>query len=269
MFEKINQDIRTAERYIPKTALLNAVPVYLFPVRKESERVQFCELRNLLVSLEEEEIFLTDSDDIILLYPDYGLTENGLSSIPGLYNESGVFKSTLEQWMVYLNVQCNVSQGIVYIHPDCADILLSEALWFQKLLRQLSHYKGKFLFLIGTEQEYCDKVYDVVKNEVFCRRTTIDSPGEKQYLEMAGTLFRENGIIPDNDAAVRFTELLKKYHDKINTSIVELWLQEIIWNCVSKEHVSYPPTLLEEDFDETLLLQHLETNPQSGKIGFS
>jgi len=267
LFSKICNELKIAGKYISKENILGSSPIYLFSVNKESNIIQIDELKKLLLSFEENEIFLSDSDDVIVLYPDYGITENGMTSIPGLYDDCGNFKNTIEQWMVYLNIKCSISQGIVYLCPDCIDVILSEPLWFKKLMRQIRHYKEKFLFIIGTDENHIEDIYRIMKKEIFCRKITVTPTKKTVYIQMMESIFLKSCIAISTDVNTLFSNIIDKYYDEIDTCVIELWLKNVIWNFISNEKSDF--SFETDDLDEEILKQFINPQGEVNKLGFT
>lgn len=229
MFEKIAEELHRAGLGLGREKLLASAPVYLFSVEKENWESPVFDLEQLLVQLEEQKLFSRQTDGLLCLSVEYGISEGTIGEALGFADESGRFKTSLERWLSDLNMQYQVEQGIVLLRVSRFREIFSEAVWQRRLFRQINRYKNDFLFLFQTEEKDIAAVREWLGGEYFCRRIQAGKWETADYVEFFKRGLERVNLSLDGQGESVLTELLERHADEMNSRRLRQWQQELVW----------------------------------------
>lgn len=230
MFESISKEIlKVFEHSLDSKAILNLSPVYLFSLDDVSDEYITENLKDILIEFEKKEIFSANNDDIIYLNQEYGTSTYEINESLGLSDECGKFKKTLDQWLTEINLKCYVSQGIVLIKINETDGISSKSIWWKRLIANMSRFKNDYLFMIQTDTENFDKVYEFMSKEIFCQKMAIESPSSEKYFDIFVRNLDKYKLSLDSQGRKKLKKIILANIDRLDTKRFIKWEQEIIW----------------------------------------
>ena len=230
MFEGISKEMmKVFEHSLDSKAILDLSPVYLFSLDGVSDEYITENLKELLIDFEKKEIFLANNDDIIYLNQEYGTASYEITENLGLSNECGKFKKTLDQWLTEINLKCYVSQGIVLIKINETEGISSKSVWWKRLIANINRFKKDYLFMIQTDTENFDKVYDFINSEIFCQKLVIESPNSEKYFDIFIRNLDKYKLSLDSQGRKKLKKIILANIDSLDTKRFIKWEQEIIW----------------------------------------
>ena len=230
MFEGISKEMmKVFEHSLDSKAILNLSPVYLFSLDGVSDEYITENLKELLIDFEKKEIFLANNDDIIYLNQEYGTASYEITENLGLSDECGKFKKTLDQWLTEINLKCYVSQGIVLIKINETDGISSKSIWWKRLIANMSRFKNDYLFMIQTDTENFDKIYEFMSKEIFCQKMVIESPSSEKYFDIFVRNLDKYKLSLDSQGRKKLKKIILANIDRLDTKRFIKWEQEIIW----------------------------------------
>ena len=230
MFESISKEIlKVFEHSLDSKAILNLSPVYLFSLDDVSDEYITENLKDILIEFEKKEIFSANNDDIIYLNQEYGTSTYEINESLGLSDECGKFKKTLDQWLTEINLKCYVSQGIVLIKINETDGISSKSIWWKRLIANMSRFKNDYLFMIQTDTENFDKVYEFMSKEIFCQKMAIESPSSEKYFDIFVRNLDKYRLSLDSQGRKKLKKIILANIDRLDTKRFIKWEQEIIW----------------------------------------
>ena len=230
MFESISKEIlKVFEHSLDSKAILNLSPVYLFSLDDVSDEYITENLKDILIEFEKKEIFSANNDDIIYLNQEYGTSTYEINESLGLSDECGKFKKTLDQWLTEINLKCYVSQGIVLIKINETDGISSKSIWWKRLIANMSRFKNDYLFMIQTDTENFDKIYEFMSKEIFCQKMVIESPSSEKYFDIFVRNLDKYKLSLDSQGRKKLKKIILANIDRLDTKRFIKWEQEIIW----------------------------------------
>ena len=230
MFQSISKDMSKLSKHkLESKEILKLAPVYLFSVDGVSDEYITENLKDTLIGLEKKEIFSSNNDDIIYLNQEYGTSNYEITESLGLSDECGKFKKTLEQWLTEINLKCYVSQGIVLIKINETDGISSKSIWWKRLVSNINRFKKDYLFIIQTDTEIFDKIYNFMNSEIFCQKLLIDSPEIEQYFDIFTSNLNKYRLSLDDLGADKLRKIISKHINNLDTKMFIKWEQSIIW----------------------------------------
>ncbi|MBO5371595.1 MAG: hypothetical protein J6A75_02630 [Lachnospiraceae bacterium] len=271
MFQIIAEELGKIAQVTDRKRALSMAPIYMFASKEESTRWFATALEELLEQLEKQKIFSSQMDGCIQLSLEYGIFSEYEREMIGLCNELGQFKSDLEQWIIYLQMQHQVVQGVICIQIKGKRELAEEQIWWRKFLRQIKKYQGEYLFLFQFSEENRHAMRNRLQKNCFCRSLQIKKPVAEEYVHAFKVTLGEKGFSLNEQGEAVLTALMEQYTDKIDSQILEQWQQEILWKFLVKEDVQKGENILfpVQYLSEKVLNKYIE-NGTAGlrEIGF-
>lgn len=241
MFKGIAEELCRAAKKIEKDNLLMAAPVYLFFAKENSMEYADVSLEQLLSLLEGQNLLSWQTARWMELSLEYGFGEIDTQERLGFFDQLGRFKTSLQQWMSYLNTEHQVGQGIVLIHIHCFSTsdskkeLSLEMVWWRQFFRQMHRYKRDFLFLVQTEEKDFAAIWELFDKECFCCEAEIRQPETSDYVEYFQHNLERIGLYMNQQSEKVLTELLEQYKECINSRILDKWQKEVVWEFLMKK----------------------------------
>lgn len=270
MFNEIAKELCVVGKRIDGEKLLELAPVYLFSQNRENRGYMVDSLEELLEMLEEQKLFFAQTDGVLCLSLEYGISPRDIGEVPGLSDGLGRFNTSLEQWLSYLHTEHQIEKGIVLIQIDKIRELTSETIWWRRFFRQINKYKRNFIFIFQAEERDLDTVRKWIGRECFCRQMQIRQMEVSDYVKDFQRRLKNMELCLDEQGETILTELLTRYAEKIDGQLLGHWYQELMWRYFMSEGVEgkggqvFPAECITEDS----LKKYLENHQDLSEIGF-
>ncbi|MBQ3266112.1 MAG: hypothetical protein IJH07_10090 [Ruminococcus sp.] len=270
MFENIVQQMARAEKALGTEKALEIAPVYLLPKKADSEQYMSFSLENLLLSLEKNGILFDKSNVLIPLSIESDSSSELNTGKLGFCTQSGVFKPTIERWILYYKIEYHAYQGVVAIDIRDYKEFLRDPLFASNLARQIISNKKRFLFFILFDEDGLDEVKKKIGEMLFTCTVETPSLSVDEYLKWVVADFHQCSLDLDSSAISRLKELVAKYLDRLDFRTLSLWMRRILWECASAE-VFHKTIGADAISEETLMtgIARSASDAHEVKIGFS
>lgn len=270
MFKRIADEMCSVNRNIGREKVFAMAPAYLVATDKEDEESLNYSAEQLMLLLEKEKLFSEQTDDYFTLTVEYGVPEEQVHERLGLVDEFGTFKSSLEQWICYLNLQHQVREGIILIQIDWQRELMTERAWWKRFFRQMNRYKSDFLFLFYTGEKDAAQLQEWIGRKTFCCRLETRKLQVADYVRTFKRGLEKIEFSMDKKGEEVLVKLLEQYKDKMNGCILKQWQQELIWDYLLEEQPEGQKNriFLAEYLTEESLTKHFKSHHNTIGIGF-
>ena len=206
---------------------------------------------------------------VISLYAENGSTDIINSVQAGLYNDSGKFKSTLDQWLGEIVQKYHVDRGIVLISFSRVKDILSDEIWSDRLLRHIRCFKSRFLFFLSFDECDLKDIKAWVGKSFFCETIELEEPSDNEYIVNFDLIFKQSGFTISVKAVEKLSQILKRHRSDIDYTVLDLWQKQIMWNVLTTK--GSDTSLNEKHISEDELVQIIESrkaNKSGVKMGF-
>ena len=93
----------------------------------------------------------------------------------------------------------------------------------------MSRFKNDYLFMIQTDTENFDKVYEFMSKEIFCQKMVIESPSSEKYFDIFVRNLDKYRLSLDSQGRKKLKKIILANIDRLDTKRFIKWEQEIIW----------------------------------------
>ena len=269
MFQKITNDLINAAAKPDTEKVIMAAPIYLLPQKDYSNAMLRYSLEQLMIELDKYGVISEKDTAVINLYAENGSTDIINSVQAGLYNDSGKFKITLEQWLGDIVKRYHVAQGIVLISFHRVKDILSDEIWSDQLFRHIRCFKSRFLFFLSFDECDLKDIKAWVGKSFLCETIEPEEPSDDKYIENFDLLFKQSGLTIGVKAVEKISQIIKRHRSDIDQTVIDLWQKQIIWNVLTTNRSD--TSLNENHISEDELVQIIESqkaNKSGVKMGF-
>ena len=267
MFEDIAERLSRAEDALGSELALEIAPVYLLPKTVGSEQYIEFSLENLLLGLENNGVVFDKSNVLIPLSIERDPSGGGKT---GFCTQAGVFKPTLERWILYYKIEYHTYQGIIMLDiRDCKDFLRNDQL-VDNLTKQIMSNKKRFLFFVLFDEDDLDEVKKRFGEMLFTCTAPMPELSVDDYLCWFYAVFQRCGMRFDESAKTLLTELFDKHFEELSFRTLSLWMKQILWECASAK--SFDTTVGADSISEESLTEFIRNSDPDGqnvKLGFN
>lgn len=265
MIEEIKDKLYRVGEKVGREKLFELSPVYLLSDHADNCKYLKYLLSNMCFELEEREILYSRSCIFLCLYPEYNIRE----AQAVLFDESGTFKISLEQWLYYISTRHHYEHGIILINIRNFKDITQEHLWWKQFFEDIRKYKRDFLFFISCEKVDTAEIFKLLGKAVFTVKYELDVFTLEDYFHWIIAQLEEYSVSLQSSGKKELKKLLLKYEHDIDHHILDLWLKSLIWSYLSNKNKD---TFLPFDYlSEDLLIKTINTYIDHGnasKIGF-
>lgn len=272
MLQTIKKKIILAEKIFGREKTFEVAPVFLIP--KEDGSSQYTEyyLEHLISEMEKESSMFDISDMLIPVSLKYDIQNYSSAPKMGFCLPNGVFKTSLEHCISYYNLKYHTNQGIIVIDiKDYKDFLI-DSITADNLIRQIKDNKNRFLILITFDEDGLESVRNKFEEKLLTDTIIVSQLSLDDYTEWCCIRLKEFGIYPDKNKKISIRAILEKYKDRLNCNVIEMWVQNILWDyAVSQKNSSNKIILSDIDSTEELLRKITDKSKNKeavNKLGF-
>ena len=269
MFQKITNDLINAAAKLESEKVIMAAPIYLLPQKDYSYAMLRYSLEQLMIELDKHGVISEKDAAVINLYAENGSTDIINSVQAGLYNDSGKFKKTLEQWLGDVVQRYHVNMGIVLISFPRVKDILSDEIWSDQLFRHIRCFKSRFLFFFTFDESDLKDIRAWVGKSFFYETIELEEPSDDDYIDRFAMFFKQYGFTISVKAVEKISQILKRHCSDIDYTVLDLWQKQIIWNVLT---ANGSDTSLNEKYiseDELVkIIESRKTNKSGVKMGF-
>lgn len=230
MLKEIRDALFRIGENVQKEKLFELCPVY-FLTHHESNNGYIQDLLNaLLCDLEDKELFISKSNTLLYYHLSYNRTDSQLD----LFDESGNYKKSLEQWLSYVSMKYHIESGIIMVSIDGDEPNMQDYLWWRQFFSDIRRYKKKFLLFISCDSSFSAVVHSMFEKEFFTMPYQLDSFTVDDYFHWCIAQIGEYPIELNETAKTGLKNILSKYRSDINHHVLKIWLNTLLWNYYSK-----------------------------------
>ncbi len=264
MLKTITSELKNAAKKLNSEKVIKASPIYLLPQKNSSNEPIRYSLEQLMIELDKHGIISEKDSAFIYLNAEHGSADIVNSVQPGLYDDSGKFKRTLEQWLGNIVQKYHVNQGIVLISFSEVKDILSDEIWSDQLFRHIRCFKNRFLFFFSFDESDLKDVKAWAGKSFFCETIELEEPGDDDYIDSVVMSLNQYGFTVNVKAVEKFSRILKRHRSDIDYSVLDIWQKQIAWSAITSSESN--SSLNEKYILEDELVQIIE-NRKSDKSG--
>ncbi|MCM1133627.1 MAG: hypothetical protein NC340_09175 [Ruminococcus flavefaciens] len=267
MINEIRDELCRIGEKVSREELFALSPVYLLSDVEENGSYLHYFMDDLCLDLEKSEIFSSKSHIFLGL----SLAYNRQEGQSGLYNDSGIFKAGLENWLAYISKRNHYDSGVVMIDIRNFKDIPQDCLWWKQFFTDIQRYKKDFLFFVSCGESDVAEIQNLLEKEVFTVRHNLTAFTADDYFDWFIAQMNSGfySVLMTNPGKKLLKKLLTKYERDLSYHILNIWLVSLLWNFFKNGYNSeiLPVKYLSED----LLVQTIEKcrkSENSSEIGF-
>jgi len=269
VFQKIIDDLINVSKTLNAKEMIEASPIYLVPQQSTNDETLPSALDRFMIQLDENGIISEKDSVCIRLFAEQGSANNVNSVCLGLYNDTGIFKKSLEDWINDIGLRYHLNHGIVLITLKQIKDIIADDIWYEQLFRHIKRFKNRFMFFISFEESELEDTANWIGKSFFYETIAAEKTTTEEHLKYILHLFEQYKIRIDEDAKKKLETILKDHQTVIDNTVVVLWQQTIIWNMLKRtdSNTILNQEYLSEDLLDDIIKRRKEEKPGI-KIGF-
>jgi hypothetical protein len=259
--KEISEELCRTGSKINKEKLFLLSPVYLLPNHMDNNHLQYL-LNNLKSDLENKELISSKSH----IFLNFSLSYNSSETQLGLYDESGTFRNSLEQWLSYIRLRYHFEHGIILFDIKYSKAIIQDSLWWKQFFSDIKRYKKNFLFFVDTKD--VKEIQSLFEKETFTVTHELCNFTAEDYYDWFNSQAEQYSVFPDEICRTELKRLFVKYESSLNHHVLELWMKSLIWSYYSSETAeSFSVQHLSEDL-LIEIIDRCKNHEDSSAIGF-